>query len=408
MLQRGGRVCCRNDADVYDPRSMSTTEHHPESPALSRYAVKAGQTRGRMHAEPPDRLRDEFEVDRHRVLSCAAFRRVRAKTQVFGGAEDDHFRTRMTHTLEVAEVARLLARALHVNEALAQVIALAHDLGHPPFGHAGEAALNACMKDHGGFEHNAQTLRVVDYLEHPYPAFRGLNLTFEVREGVIKHASLYDRPELSSADPVTAPLLEAGRWATVEAQIVDLADRLAYDMHDLEDAIGAGLLSPAHLESLSLWREARIARSDLPDAVSVFAIRRPVLDAMLDRVVLDAAAQSMPMLAGIESPDEVRRLPTAALKLSEDVQSGLREVEELLRRDVYLTPRVQRLDEEARRIVTELFEAFVSREDELPPRFRSRVDDLGVFRTVCDYIAGMTDGYCRREWERLVLRRSQR
>lgn len=387
---------------------MSTTEHHSESPVLSRYAVKAAQTRGRAHAEPPDPLRDAFEVDRHRVLSCAAFRRVRAKTQVFGGAEDDHFRTRMTHTLEVAEVARLLARALRVNEALAQVIALAHDLGHPPFGHAGEAALNACMKNHGGFEHNAQTLRVVDYLEHPYPAFRGLNLTFEVREGVIKHASLYDRPALSSADPVVAALLETGRWATVEAQIVDLADRLAYDMHDLEDAIGAGLLSPAHLESLSLWREARITRPDLPDAVNVFAIRRPVLDAMLDRVVLDAAAQSMPMLVGIESPDEVRRLPTPALKLSEDVQSGLREVEELLRRDVYLTPRVQRLDEEARRIVTELFEAFVSREDELPPRFRSRVAELGVFRTVCDYIAGMTDGYCRREWERLVPRRSQR
>ncbi|HSW46571.1 MAG TPA: dNTP triphosphohydrolase, partial [Phycisphaerae bacterium] len=236
------------------------------------YAVTPANSRGREHPETFPKNVDPFAIDRQRVLHSAAFRRLEFKTQVFVVGEHDHFRTRLTHTLEVASIARRLCTGLEVNIAVGELIALAHDLGHPPFGHAGEVALADLMKNHGGFEHNAQSLRVIEFLEHPYPPFRGLNATCEVRESLAKHCTLYDKPGCH-------PLADGSR-APIEGQIANLADRLAYDCHDLEDAIGAGLITEPELAAVDLWAEAiaepRRRYPDLPLA----AIRRPVLDSL--------------------------------------------------------------------------------------------------------------------------------
>lgn len=367
-------------------------------------ATPSSVSRGRVHFEPPDPLRTAFEVDRHRILSCTAFRRVRSKTQVFGGAGHDHYRTRLTHTLEVAEIARLIAKSLRADETLAHTIALAHDLGHPPFGHAGETALAELMRDHGGFEHNVHSLRVVDYLEHPYPAYRGLNLTYEVREGLLKHVTRYDRPhEAGGARPDAAhvELLASGPQPTVEAQIVASADRLAYDLHDLEDAMGAGLVDAARLAQVGWWTRARADRADLPGDAGLHAIRRPVLDRMLDLAVADLVEASMPALSRLSSPDEVRRAAAPCVVFSADMGALIEDLEGLLFHEVYRTEQVRKTDDEARRMVVQLFRTFLQRSEALPPRFRSRIGEQGPHRVVCDYIAGMTDRFCEAEWARL-------
>ncbi len=371
---------------------------------LAPYAADSSATRGRVHVEPPDPLRTAFEVDRHRILSCTAFRRVRSKTQVFGGASHDHYRTRLTHTLEVAEIARLIAKSLRADETLAHTIALAHDLGHPPFGHAGETALAELMHDHGGFEHNVHSLRVVDYLEHPYPAFRGLNLTYEVREGLLKHVTRYDRPNevgAAAADDAHVDLLSSGPQPTVEAQIVASADRLAYDLHDLEDAMGAGLVDAGRLVQVGWWTRARAERADLPGDAGLHAIRRPVLDRMLDMAVADLIEASMPGLSRLSSVDEVRKSAAPCVVFSSGMGGLIDELEGLLFREVYRTEQVRRTDDEARRMVVQLFRAFLQRLDALPPRFRSRTNEQGQYRVICDYIAGMTDRFCEAEWARL-------
>ncbi|MCC7291069.1 MAG: dNTP triphosphohydrolase [Phycisphaerales bacterium] len=373
-------------------------------PHLAPYAMPSSASRGRVHPEPPDPLRTAFEVDRHRILSCTAFRRVRSKTQVFGGAGHDHYRTRLTHTLEVAEIARLIAKSLRADETLAHTIALAHDLGHPPFGHAGETALAELMRGHGGFEHNVHSLRVVDYLEHPYPAYRGLNLSYEVREGLLKHVTRYDRPHETGAavaDDAHVDLLSSGPQPTVEAQIVASADRLAYDLHDLEDAMGAGLVDAARLARVGWWTRARADRADLPDEAGLHAIRRPVLDRMLDMAVADLIEASAPALSRLSSVDEVRRAAAPCLVFSAGVGALIDELEGLLFREVYRTEQVRRTDDEARRIVAQLFRAFLQRPEALPARFRSRIEEQGPYRVICDYIAGMTDRFCEAEWARL-------
>ncbi|MFQ5491576.1 MAG: dGTP triphosphohydrolase, partial [Phycisphaerae bacterium] len=263
------------------------------SSGLAPYAIGHDRSAGRAHAERLDPDRSPFHIDRQRVLQSTAFRRLEYKTQVFVTHEHDHFRTRLTHTLEVAEIARRLAVALRVNDALAETIALAHDLGHSPFGHAGEAALNKLMADHGGFEHNAQSLRVVDYLEHPFPPFRGLNLSLEVRHGLLKHESTYDHPEDSAlTDAGLSKLIAQGPHASVEGQIASLADRLAYDCHDLEDALGACLIDEQALAQVQLWAQAAAPiRAAYPQA-NLPAVRRPVLNAMLDTLVTDAVRET--------------------------------------------------------------------------------------------------------------------
>jgi len=367
------------------------------------YAVADDAGRGRVHVEARDRLRPAFVLDRHRVLSCTAFRRVRSKTQVYGG-EHDHYRTRLTHTLEVADIARVLALGLDANETLAETIALAHDLGHAPFGHAGEQALGLLMVDHGGFEHNLHALRVVDYLEHPFPAFRGLNLTYEVREGLVKHVTLFDAPAVDEADPDPAlqDLMSSGPSPTVEAQIASLADRLAYDMHDLEDAIGAGFIDLATLNGVALWREACTAAGLADAPLAVHAIRRPVLDAMLNHLLYDAVECSRAEMADLPGVDAVRARRRACVGLSEAVNADLREVERLLFDRFYRRAEVARMDERAHTIIRELFVAYVDHPGALPARFAGRVGEQGVHRVVCDYIAGMTDRFCIVEHGRLV------
>jgi len=359
---------------------------------------------GRVHPEPEDQFSPPFQRDRRRVLQSTAFRRLEYKTQVFVAHEHDHFRTRLTHTLEVAEITRRLAVALQVNETLAETIALAHDLGHPPFGHAGEATLNELMRDHGGFEHNAQSLRIVDYLEHPFPPFRGLNLSFEVREGLAKHHTLYDQPDKTAkVDQAMGKLLASGRYPSIEGQIASLADRLAYDCHDLEDAFGADLIAESDLASVALWSQAADAiRQQHPDR-PLAAVRRPVLDALLDHLLDDTIRETASRVeaAGVASVDGVRQASAAMVALSGTTKAQLAELETFLLHHVYRHHRLVQMDAEAREIVSDVFTAYRRRPDSLPPRFAARMAETSLHRVVCDYVAGMTDRFCRRQRDRL-------
>lgn len=372
---------------------------------LAPYAVDDEQCAGRVHNETEDPLRGPFARDRQRVLQSTAFRRLEYKTQVFVTHEHDHFRTRLTHTLEVAEISRRLAVALGVNETLAETIALAHDLGHPPFGHAGEATLNDVMQEHGGFEHNAHSLRIVDYLEHPFPPFRGLNLTFEVREGLAKHETAYDKPGGGESDrDAIADLFVMGANPSVEGQIASLADGLAYDCHDLEDALGAGLLGESDLASILLWRQAaEPVRNDHPEA-NLYAIRRPVLDALLDNLIQCTLVETRRRMAaaGIQSADDARRASDLVVCLPDTTREQMAELESFLLRRVYRHERLAEMDRQARRIVSGVFGAYVRDPGQLPRRFADRIAATGLHQVVCDYVAGMTDRFCRAEYERLT------
>jgi len=354
--------------------------------SLAGYAARSLDARA--HSEPNDRLRGPFELDRHRIIESMAFRRLEHKTQVFAPSLHDHFRTRLTHTLEAAEIARCLAVALRANEPLAEAITLAHDLGHPPFGHAGETALNHAMADHGGFNHNAHSLRVVEYLEHPFPAFRGLNLTHEVLAGLRTHASRYDVAQTMHDGP------------SVESQIASLADRIAYDCHDLEDAIGAGFLQSPDLGELSLWRQA--LHVSCQDVENIHRIRRVVLDALLNGLLGDIVNTSRPLLASLRSPDQVRTVPTSLVALSSTAELRLVEMESLLHERVYRHPEVVQTDAEGQTMIHALFNAYQRDPTTLPARFAQRIEEQGAERVICDYIAGMTDRFCMTEHNRLV------
>jgi dGTPase len=374
---------------------------------LAPYAVRSAGSRGREHPEPDDPLRGPFELDRHRIIESMAFRRLEHKTQVFAPSHHDHFRTRLTHTLEAAQIARCLAVALRANEALAEAITLAHDLGHPPFGHAGETALNEAMAHHGGFNHNAHSLRVVEYLEHPFPAFRGLNISIETLAGLRTHATRYDVPETANVGAYVEAeedVPETHNYcASVEAQIASVADRIAYNCHDLEDAIGAGFVGLADLAGIPLWRRA--SDRALGDEVvkNIHAVRRLVIDALLNGLLADIVAASRPPLATISSPGQARTVPISLVVLSTTVDQKLQEVERLLSDRVYHHPEVVRMDAEGQAMIHGLFSACRREPARLPARFSARIDDQGPERVICDYIAGMTDRFCASEHDRLVL-----
>jgi dGTPase len=368
----------------------------PETtPELKPYAVTSAGSRGREHPEQFARDVDPYAVDRERVLHAAAFRRLQYKTQVFVISEHDHFRTRMTHTLEVASVARRLCVGLQVNGAVGELIGLTHDVGHPPFGHAGEATLKDLMVHHGGFEHNAQSLRVVEHLEHPYPPFRGLNLTYEVRESLAKHCTLYDKP---GGHP-----LADGSHAPIEGQIANLADRIAYDCHDLEDALGAGMIEEKDLDEVELWKEAsgpvRRAYPDRPLA----AVRRPILDGLEDLLLKDVVRESRSRITGakVTDLDAVRRCGHGLVAFSTEMDPRVRQLESFMLERVYRHHRLVRMDDKARRIVESLFNAYVAEPRLLPPRYHARIVEHGLHRTICDYVAGMTDRFCQDEYRRL-------
>ncbi len=333
----------------------------------------------RDHADPHAAGLPPLLVDRQRVVHSSAFRRLQHKTQVFVLPIGDHFRTRLTHTLEVAHLSRVLAVQLNLNADLAETVALAHDLGHPPFGHAGEQALNNCLAGEGGFEHNQHTLRVVEVLEHPYPDFLGLNLTRAVRECLAKHSTQFD-------DPGEHPLQD-GQPPPMEGRIVDLADRLAYALHDLQDGLYAGQFNPAGLNDLTIWRAAYDGPAlDAPDAWRGHL--RPTID-RIQRRVLDN------VFSNVRSEDG------SASLLSDEIESYLAELDRFLYEQLYRSPALQQADEHALRILTAVFEHYRADPELLPPRFHKRVETQGVNRVVTDYVAGMTDRFCLQSYEDL-------
>ena len=361
---------------------------------LAPYAAKSAESRGRVHPEPEHHYRTAYQRDRDRVVHSTAFRRLEYKTQVFLTHEGDFFRTRLTHTMEVAQIARTLARALNLNEDLTEAVALAHDLGHTPFGHSGEEALRDLMQEHGGFEHNRHGVRLIDYLEHPYPQFRGLNLTYEVRECIAKHATPYDQPVPEGFDAGHPPL---------EGQVVEMADSIAYDSHDLDDALAMGIMSPADLQDLAIFRQAAADfEKTLADLSTDQRIRR-IAKLLIDLMVTDAVASSERAIreAGVRSVADVRAAPRRLIGLSDGLQPKVRELERFLQGRVYRHYRVARMMTKARRFIGDIFKAYQDNPDQLPPTYRARADTEGLQRAICDYIAGMTDRYAQDEYQRL-------
>ncbi len=361
------------------------------------YAAQTAQTRGRRHPEPAAAPRSEFQRDRDRIVHSTAFRRLEYKTQVFVNHEGDLFRTRLTHSLEVAQIGRTLARMLGLDEDLTETIALAHDLGHTPFGHVGQDVLNECMKDHGGFEHNLQSLRVVDELEQKYAEFEGLNLTFEAREGILKHCSKKNAEKLGD---VGERFLK-GRQPSLEAQITNLADEIAYNNHDVDDGLRSGLIELEQLEGVALFaRHLAQVRERYPDLTDRRLIHETVRR-MINTLVVDMVAQTRHNLAEHQpkSIDDVRTYPPLAA-FSPAVREESLELKRFLFHNLYRHYRVERMSDKARRLLRELFEAFTGNPKLLPPEHRDRAE-ADLHRSVCDYIAGMTDRYAIREHRRI-------
>ena len=362
---------------------------------LASFAMKSKDSKGRVRPEPEHPCRSAFQRDRDRIIHSTAFRRLEYKTQVFVTYEGDYYRTRLTHTLEVAQIARSIARALRLNEDLVEAISLAHDLGHTPFGHAGEETLHKLMKDHGGFEHNAQGLRVVDYLEERYPDFKGLNLTWEVREGIIKHSTAFDRPQIQE--------FKSYKFPTLEAQVVDVADEIAYDTHDTDDGITSGLIDVRRLHKVELWRKASEQISKKYPRLKEEIQKYQIVKSLINLQVQDAIEQTELNLSqfNVRSVDEVRNSPSKLLTFSPEVARKRKQLRRLLNQELYQHYKVARMSNKARRFVQELFQCYASNPEQLPPTSQGRVKDEGVYRVVCDYIAGMTDRYAQNEYRRL-------
>ncbi|CAG0926468.1 MAG: Deoxyguanosinetriphosphate triphosphohydrolase-like protein [Rhodocyclaceae bacterium] len=364
---------------------------------LAPYAVSESASRGRRHPEAQPAARSEYQRDRDRVVHSTAFRRLEYKTQVFVNHEGDLFRTRLTHSLEVAQIARTLARALRLNEDLAEAIALSHDLGHTPFGHAGQDALNACMRDYGGFEHNLQSLRIVDLLEERYGAFDGLNLTYETREGILKHCSQKKAPELGE---LGRRFLD-GTQPSLEAQLCNLADEIGYNNHDVDDGLRSGLITVDQLEEAGIWaRQAAAVREEFP-SLSGRRLIHETVRRMINSLAVDLIEETGRNIAaaGIRTLHDVRGAsPLAAF--SQAMHAEHKALKHFLRINLYQHYQVLRMTNKARRIVTDLFGAFKEDPRLLPPQYQvmAKADKP---RAIADYIAGMTDRYAIREHRRL-------
>ena len=370
---------------------------------LAPYAAKSAISRGRRFAETPSSSRTEFQRDRDRIIHSAAFRRLEYKTQVFVNHEGDLFRTRLTHSLEVAQIARSVARNLCLNEDLIEAISLAHDLGHTPFGHAGQDALNACMKNYGGFEHNLQSLRVVDQLEERYGAFDGLNLTFETREGILKHCSAANALKLGD---IGLRFLDK-KQPTLEAQLANLADEIAYNNHDIDDGLRSGLITVEQLDQVDLYARHRLeVEIAFPGITGRRAIHETVRR-MINTLIVDLIKTSAQCIAQVQpsSPDEVRNT-RELIMFSEQMREEASLLKRFLHENLYRHYLVNRMTTKARRVITELFDAFMSEPILLPPDYRlphGVLDKQLQARKVADYIAGMTDRYAMREHRRLFM-----
>ncbi|HXX41774.1 MAG TPA: deoxyguanosinetriphosphate triphosphohydrolase [Chthoniobacterales bacterium] len=366
-----------------------------ERAALAPFAQKSGESRGRKYLEPSHGYRTEFQRDRARIIHSRAFRRLEYKTQVFLNGTGDHLRTRLTHSIEVGSIGRTIARALSLNEDLAEAIALGHDLGHAPFGHSGEEMLAECMREHGGFEHNRQSVRVVEVLENAYPDFPGLNLTFEVREGLQKHQAFYDPP---------SPNEEKYKTPSLEAQIANLADEITYYSHDLDDAVDFEILSSEQLRENLIWRRScesvlqRYADAREPELHKL--IIRDIIDRQVRDVIVSSAREIG--VRGVQSVDEVRQQITPLIRYGDELLEANRALRKFLYANVYYHPRVAEVNQRACEMLRKVFEGYVLDPTKLGDAAARRIEKEGLHRTVCDYVAGMTDRYLMEEYARLA------
>jgi dGTPase len=384
-------------ARLFDRRAKESREDRELAPC----AVHSARSRGRHYPEPEDELRTCFERDRDRIVHCTAFRRLMYKTQVFVNREGDQYRTRLSHSLEVCQVARSVGNALFLNEPLCEALALAHDIGHPPFGHRGEVALDELMKEHGGFRHNAQVLRVVDELERRSPDYPGLNLTRELRESLLKHEAREEWPPEFEPRP---------RHPYLEAQVVDLADSTAYDMHDIEDGLMASMFSEDDLRRGSeLWRrscaevEERhpgfIAASD-DTKLRVKRVANQLIKTCINDLI--TASHERLQESSLASPEEVRASRRMLVGHSRVVRNEVQELQAFLHEHFYRHPHLMELSEHARRVLKVLFAAYVENPGEMSPWYRTWSEQVGTPRAVCDYLAGMTDRFAEQEFARLA------
>ena len=365
-----------------------------ERTGLASVAQKSGDSRGRQHPEPSHVYRTEFQRDRARIIHSRAFRRLEYKTQVFLNGTGDHLRTRLTHSIEVASISRTIARALRLNEDLAEAIALAHDLGHSPFGHSGEEMLAECMRENGGFDHNRQSVRVVELLETPYPDFPGLNLTFEVREGLRKHERPYKFP---------TPAGEEYNCPSLEGQVADLADEITYYSHDLDDALDFEILTPARLEENEVWRTSHRAVLARYTGAREPELHKLIIRDIIDREVHDLVATSAESIAesGVQSADDVRGQNAPLIRYSDELAEANQALRKFLYQNVYYHPRVAEVNRRACEMLRRVFETYLTDPDRLGEGAMRRVEKEGLHRTVCDYIAGMTDRYVMEEYARI-------
>jgi dGTPase len=376
---------------------MTSYEVSMERPDLAGYAARSSLSHGRKH---PEELRDErpaFERDRDRIIHCAAFRRLEYKTQVFVNHEGDYYRTRLTHSLEVAQIGKAIARRLKLNEELTEALALAHDLGHTPFGHTGEEVLNRLMEGFGGFEHNLQSLRVVDELEERYPGFNGLNLSWEVREGIIKHSSPYDRPVEIIAEflPGTVP--------TIEAQLINFADEIAYNNHDIDDGLKSGFINLAQLEKVDLWQEVYEGIEAKYPGIDSERKKCQTISALIGFLILDIIVTTSATIRsyGIGSQEDLRRVNRQVVGFSSEVADKNRQLKRFLLENLYRHYKVERMRVKAERYLVQLFSVYIAHPTLLPRKYQLKMEREGRERVVCDYIAGMTDRFALDEFKRL-------
>jgi len=366
-----------------------------EDSYLASHAMKSMNTRGRAHPEDEHPYRSVYQRDRDRIIHSTAFRRLEYKTQVFVNHEGDYYRTRLTHSIEVAQIARSISRALCLNEDLSEAIALAHDLGHTPFGHSGEDALRILMKNHGGFEHNVQGLRVVDILEKRYSQFSGLNLSWEVRESIAKHKLLSDDPNVIKFDLKKQPLLEA--------KIVDIADSIAYDNHDIDDSLKAGLITESGLQEVELWRYAKEKVREQYSNLTKEMENLHTIKYLIDMEVTDLITHTQYMIEKmkIKTTDDVQNCKERLVSFSPEISKKKLELQEFLQQNAYSHYRVVRMADKAKRFVEELFNAFIENPMQLPPEYQKWIEEAGLYQGVCDYIAGMTDRFAQDEYLKL-------
>ncbi len=365
-----------------------------EAQSLAPYGVRSKDTRGRIHPEDEAEFRTPFQRDRDRILHTSAFRRLEYKTQVFINYEGDYYRTRLTHTLEVAQIGRTIARSLGGNEDLVETVCLAHDLGHPPFGHSGEESLRKMMMDNGGFDHNRQSFRIVTQIEDRYPDWTGLNLTWEVLEGIVKHETEYDRSDAEDFNPDLR--------GTIEAQIANAADEMAYTTHDLDDGLRSGMITPDMLEGIFLWEMAVDVlgwKGTSLTPLDRHRIIRYLVGLEVDELI--QATDQRLRESGVRSVDELQRLPYNVVGFSEDMHRKNRQLKDFLFNNLYRHYRVVRMAVKAENVVSNLFQAYQAEPSILPKHVQEETAQWGLERTICDYIAGMTDRYAIEEHQKL-------